>query len=342
MRMKPLHFIGLITLALAPLYGQQYWVSSAPDCSSLGATFGQAVQPPNAGGGWSCSVTGTFVWLAAGGINYHPASWGTVIRVAAPASNPVGVDYTFYDVNGNYLPLDTTIDNGSLSSGSEVDFALYANQPAELEMLGATSDAGTGYSNTATGSVYATFYCPDATTCLNVLPQLMYSALPTYPWSLSVPIAWDDALSYQWSAEGIVGTNDGNANAVSLVIYNETSDAATFNVDVYDSSGNLAGTSTTQSIPGFNSATGEAGTYGVVLSQIVPNLPAGIYKILIDGGSSLSAVEVLQVNGSSATTLQVAYDTSPGTASARTGHRSSAKRLHPAPAPKTAFPALQK
>jgi hypothetical protein len=335
MRMKPLYFIGLIALALAPLYGQQYWSATPPDCSSLGATFGTPVAVP---GGYSCSVTGTFVWLAAGGVAKNPASWGTVIRVAAPASNPVGVDYTFYDVNGNNLSLDTTIDNSSLASGNEVDFALYANQPAEVELLGAAGD-GPGYAALETGSVYAQFFCPDATTCLNVLPQLMYSALPTYPWSLSVPIAWDDALSYQWSAEGI---DDGGTNVVSLVIYNETSDAATFNVDVYDNTGTLAGTGTTPAIPGFSSATGEAGTSGVVLSQIVPNLPPGIFKILIDGGSSLSAVEVLQVNGSSATTLQVAYDTSPGTASARTGHRSSAKRLHAAPAPTKVFPALKK
>ncbi len=53
---------------------------------------------------------------------------------------------------------------------------------------------------------------------------------------------------------------------------------------------------------------GEAGTYGAYLSQVVPNLPQGVCKILVDGGAYLSAVEVLQFNGSSATTLQVAYD----------------------------------
>lgn len=76
--------------------------------------------------------------------------------------------------------------------------------------------------------MYATFYCPDATTCSNVLPQLIYSALPTYPWSLSVPIAWDDELSYQWSA---VVDFDGGSN-IGLVVYNESSAPAQYTVDV--------------------------------------------------------------------------------------------------------------
>ncbi len=339
MRTKSLHLIGLIALSVAALHGQTYWVASPPDCSSLGTTFGQYVKITNASGatiGYSCSVTGTFVWLAAGGM------WGTVIRAAAPASANVGVDYTFYDVSGNNQSLDSTINNDSstLASGNELDFALSANQPAEVELLGLTSDAGTGYSNTAEGSVYATFYCPDAATCSNVLPQLLYSALPAYPWSLSVPIAWDDSLSYQWSAEGI---DDGSTNVVSFVVYNENTNAATYNIYVYDSNGNLAAQGTTPSIPGFNSVTGEAGTYAQLLSNVVsPSLPSGIFKILFDGGSALSAVEVLQINGTSATTLQVASDSAPGsTASARTARRQSVKRLH-ATTLKTVFSGLPK
>lgn len=316
-QVKSLHLIGLIALAVAPLYGQQYWSTTEPDCSSLGAPFTQAVQPPGVSG-YSCSVTGTFVWLAAGG------PWGTVIRVAAPASNPVGVDYLLYDQTGALQSMDTTINNGSVSSGNEVDFALYANQPAELEMLGATRNAP-NYGTTATGSVYATFYCPDALTCSNVLPQLIYSALPTYDWSLSVPIAWDDALSNQWSAEGI---DDGSTNVVSLVIYNETTLPAQYNIDIYDSNGNPYATYTTPNIAGFNSVTEEAGTYAVLLDSVFSSLPSGVFKILVDGGSALSAVEVLQINGPSATTLQVAYDTSPSSTSDKTGRRSAAKRLH--------------
>jgi hypothetical protein len=287
--------------------------------------------------GYSCSVTGTFVWLAAGG------EWGTTIRVAAPASAPIGVDYTFYDLSGNSQSLDSTINNDSstLASGSELDFALSANQPAEVELLGLTSDAATGYSTTASGSVYATFYCPDATTCSNVLPQLLYSALPTEPWSLSVPIAWDDALSYQWSAEGI---DDGSTNVVSFVVYNEETNAATYNIYVYDSDGNLAAQGTTPSIPGFNSVSGEAGTYAQLLSNVVsPSLPSGIFKILFDGGSALSAVEVLQITGTSATTLQVASDSAPNlTTSTTPVRRQSVKRLRAASTPKTIFPGLPK
>jgi hypothetical protein len=340
-RTNSLYLIGLIALAVAPLHAQQYWVTTPPDCSSLGTTFGQAVAIKNAAGiatiGYSCSVTGTFVWLAAGGM------WGTTIRVAAPASAPVGVDYTFYDKSGQNQSLDSTINNdsSSLASGNDVNFALFANQPAEVELLGLTSDAGTGYSTTAEGSVYATFYCPDATTCANVLPQLLYSALPTDPWSLSVPIAWDDSLSYEWSAEGI---DDGSTNVVSFVVYNEETNAATYNIYVYDSDGNLAAQGTTPSIPGFNSVTEQAGTYADLLSNVVsPSLPSGIFKILIDGGSSLSAVEVLQINGTSATTLQVAYDTAPNlTTSSRPVQRQSVKRLRAASTPKTVFHGLPK
>jgi hypothetical protein len=198
-RMKSLHLIGLMALAVAAVYGQPtngpvYWSAAKPDCSSLNES---PVTIKNTSGttiGYSCYVSGTFVWFAAGGV------WGTSIRVAAPASAAIGVDYSFYDTNGNNLSLDTA---GSYTeSSNKVSFALYANQPAVVDLLGATGNAPS-YNDTATGSVYALFYCPDATTCNNVLPQLIYSALPTYPWSLSVPIAWDDALSTQWSAEGI-------------------------------------------------------------------------------------------------------------------------------------------
>ena len=340
MRTKSLYLIGLIALAVAPLHGQTYWAATPPDCSSLGTTFGKAVAIKNAAGiatiGYSCSVTGTFVWLAAGG------TWGTTIRVAAPASGNIGVDYTFYDVSGHDESLDSTINNDSstLGSGNDLNFALFANQPAEVELLGLTSGAP-DYGATAEGSVYATFYCPDAATCSNVLPQLLYSALPTYDWSLSVPIAWDDSLSYQWSAEGI---DDGSTNVVSFVVYNETSDATTYNIYVYDSDGDLAAQGTTPSIPGFNSVTEQAGTYADLLSNVVsPSLPSGIFKILIDGGSSLSAVEVLQINGPSATTLQVAYDSAPNlTTSTRPVQRQSVKRLRAASTPRAVFPGLPK
>lgn len=328
MQSKLWNFFGLIALAITPLRGQPtngavYWSTTQPDCSSLNES---PVAITNAAGttiGYSCYVSGTFVWLAAGG------GWASSIRVSAPASAPIGVDYTFYDPNGNNLSLDTTVNNGSasLASGNEVDFALSADQPAEIELLGATSNGPT-YSSTATGSVYAVFYCPDPITCGNVLPQLLYSALPGEPWSLSVPIAFDDYVWTQWSAVGI----NGPGQVVSLVIYNEDTVANTYTVSVFDSTGKLVGSGTTPSIPAGrnlgNGNYGEGGTYGVLLSQVISTLPQGVFKVLVDGGSYYSAVEVLQINGSSATTLQVAYDSSPGSGATSSAlRRSSARRL---------------
>jgi len=331
--MKWLHLLGLIAVAAAtlksqPVNGPVYWSPVAPDCSSLA---GESPVPiTNASGttiGYSCYVSGTFVWLAAGG------GWSTSIRVAAPASAAIGVDYTFYDASGNNLKLDTTI-----GSGNDVNFALSPNQPAEVGLLGATSNAPK-YSSTATGSVYAVFYCPDATTCGNVAPQLLYSG------AISVPISWDTELWTQWSAEGI---DDGGAHRVSLAIYNEDTTATSYTVRVYDSTGSLAGTGTTPSIPPLqalgNGSLGEGGTYGALLSDVIATrLPAGVFKILVDGGSKYSAVEVLQFNGLSATALQVGYDSAPGLSSrgALVG-RSNLRSARVASRPRQAFSALER
>ena len=280
--------------------------------------------------GYSCYVGGTFVWLAAGG------AWGTSIRVAAPASAPIGVDYSFYDTIGNNLSLDTV--GSYTASSNDVNFALNPNQPAEIDLLGATSNAP-GYGSTATGSVYAVFYCPDATTCGNVQPQLIYSALPSQPWSLSVPIAWDDAVWTQWSA---VGIDDGGAHRLSLVIYNEDLSATSYTVSVFNSAGTLVGSGKTPSIPPLqDQGAGEGGTYGVLLSNVISTpLPSGVFKVLVDGGSLYSAVEMLQINGSSATTLQVAYDTAPSSSLNAVFKRSNVRRLRVASTPKRVFSPL--
>ena len=329
-----------MALAAAALHGQPvngaaYWSATAPDCSSLAGESPVAIA--NSAGttvGYSCYVSGTFVWLAAGG------GWGASIRVAAPASAAIGVDYTFYDTNGKNLKLDTTFDGGSSpTSSDDVNFALSANQPAVVELLGATSDAP-NYSATSTGSVYAVIYCPDAATCGNVLPQLLYSALPSSPWSLSVPISWDTSLWTQWSAEGI---DDGGAHRVSLVIYNEDIAATSYTVRVYDSAGSLAGTGTTPSIPPLqslgNGSFGQGGTYGVLLSDVISTpLPPGVFKILVDGGSRYSAVEVLQFNGPSATALQVVYDSAPGSSSSGASvRRTRVRNLRVESTPKPVF-----
>ena len=240
---KSISFLGLMALAGAALYGQptngaQYWSTTVPDCSALNQEAAVAIT--NASGatiGYSCYVTGTFVWLAAGG------TWGTSIRMSAPASGAVGVDYSFYDKGGNNLSLDTS--GATLASGNDVNFSLNANQPSEVHLLGAPSEAP-GYGTTQTGSVYAIFYCPDAVTCITVLPQLLYSnSDPRFPWSLSVPISWDYFYSPvqpqgawpQWSATGV---NDAT-HFLSLVIYNQDLVATIYTVRVYDSEGSWRG-----------------------------------------------------------------------------------------------------
>jgi hypothetical protein len=346
--MQSLQVIGMMALAVATVYGQPtngavYWSTVAPDCTSINNESPATIKDSSGTTlGYSCYVSGTFVWLAAGGINYKPAKWGTSIRVAAPASAPIGVDYSFYDTNGNNQSMDTT---GSVTgSGNYVNFALSANQPAEITLLGATRNAP-NYATTATGSVYAIFYCPDAATCSNVLPQLIYSALPTYPWSLSVPIAWDNLVWTQWSAEGI---DDGHTHRVSLVIYNSDKTATSFTVKVYNSAGALVGSGTTPVISGLptlsDGSLGEGGTYAALLSQVISTpLPSGVFKILIDGGTLYSAVEVLQINGSSATTLQVAYDTAPiAGAAAEPVHRPYVRRSPVELTPRRVFSELPK
>jgi hypothetical protein len=225
-----------------------------------------------------------------------------------------------------------------------VNFALAANQPAEIDLLGATANAPS-YGPTTVGSVYAQFFCPDATTCSNVLPQLIYSNLPNKPWALSVPIAWDANVWTQWSAEGV---DDGGTHEVSFVVYNEDSTATTYTVNVYNSAGTLVGTGTTPSIlPLPASGNTNGGTYGAQLRSIVPNLPSGTFKVLFTtpSGTLYSAVEVLQFDGPSATTLQVAFDSAPtSTATLRTAAvpRPNLKKISIESTPKAVFSGLGK
>lgn len=341
MRMKPLLVLEVAVLAAAALQGQSanqpvYWSLNPPDCSALNESPIQIMNGSTTVG-YSCFTTGTFLWLAAGG------TWRSAIRVAAPASGAVGVAYIFFDQQGNKLTLDTT---GAITvSSNALDFSLFANQPSEVDLRGLTSDAGAGYTTTATGSAYAVFLCPDAATCLEVTPQLLYSALPTYPWSLSVPITWDGAIWTDWSA---VGMDDGGTNRLSLVIDNEDVQPAAFTVYVYDTTGTLVGTGSTPTITQGrvveNGVLGAGGTYGVLLSDVVPGLPKGLFKVLVDGGSIYSAVEMLQVSGTSATTLQVAPDSAPAASgSSATGvRRPDLRRLRMSSIPKPVFPALSK
>ena len=349
MSLKSLQFFGIVALAAAALHAQPvsgpvYWSSDSNlDCSDV---EGPVTVTNSSGGtiGYSCYISGVFVWSTAGG------EWNSVVRTAAPASNPVGVDLSFYDTNGNAQTLATTTSSGVLtgsgtSTGAttntdDVNFALAVNQPAQVNLLNA-SQGGSGAQQT--GSAYIYMYCPDDVTCVLANAQLIYSALPTEPWSLSVPVSWDGlgSPSTQWSAEAI---DDNNQNRVSLVVYNENTNSAQFNVDIYNTAGNLVATGTTPSIAGANSTTYEGGTYGALLRDIpgiTKSLPSGTFKILVDGGAdNYSSVEVLQINGQSATTLQVAYDVEPGTSTAAVArHRTKMKVARP-PKAVHVFPAL--
>jgi hypothetical protein len=317
--MKSLHCLGLMVLAAATLYGvppttgTQWWSTTPIDCSSVdnvAAGSSYQVTLPGGGTGYYCYVSGTFVWLAAGG------GYVTSLRVAGPASlTPtvgVAVDYTLYDTNGNNLSLDTTSTcSPSPASGNEVICVLKANQPAELDLLGVPGEAPS-YPTLKDGSVFAQFYCPDPITCLSVQPQLIYSAPPFI--SLSVPIAWDGLQWTQWSVQGI---DDGGAHRVSLVIYNQGSVPTIYTVRVYDSTGARVGIGTTPAVPGYSTVTGEAGTYGFLLSDVIKTtLPTGVFKVLVDGGANKSSVMALQVNGRAIATMQVSYDSAPSASAA--------------------------
>jgi hypothetical protein len=346
MRTKSLHLLGWIALTAAALPGQPtngpvYWSTTVPDCSSLNET---PVEITNSSGtviGYSCYVSGTFVWLVAGG------GWTVKIRAGAPATAPIGVDYTFYDPYGNNLSIDSTNSlpgGSSITSSNEVDFALSANQPLEVDLLGATSNAP-NYAPTMTGTAYAVFYCPDATTCSDILPQLIYQQPATHPQPglATVPIAWDGTAWTQWSAEGV---DDGTPNnVVSFVVYNQGTTATSFNVDVFDSAGALVATGTTpliQPLPLLSGGYyGEGGTYGADLRGVITSgaVPTGVIKILIDGGTTDSSVQMFQIAGPSLASMQVTTDAAPGSTGiiASAVRRAHAARVRKVPAQKQVF-----
>ncbi len=284
-----------------------YYTNPAPNCpNSQGVTevdddSGQKI-------GSACSVSGTFVWFAAGGPPNNP--WKSSIRVAAPDTGAIKAEYLFYDTSGNDLPLDVVFGDGTqINDATGINAILNPNQPLEVDLLGATSNPS--HNTTQTGSVYAQFLCPDDVTCSKVGAQLVYSALPKIPWSLSVPLGSFTMYNTTYSAQGI---DDGGTHRVSFVLYNNGNTDTAFNVYVYDSDGNLAATGVTPIIPGYNSVTDQGGTYGALLSQVVTEgLPSGLFKVVFDGGTAgeHSLVEVLQFDGASATNLQVYPETSP-------------------------------
>lgn len=329
MHTKSLCLLGLLILAAGTLPGQTYWSTSKDlDCSGNNAAGANVQGPlqitaPTGGTGYVCYVSGTFVWYAAG------AGWHTAIRVAAPESGAIRADYSFVGIAGNALALDIATNGGTTEtqSSSEATFALNANQPLEVDLLG-RAGAGPGYSTQTGGSVYAIFECPDATTCTYVTPQLLFSALPSDPWSLSVPISWDGLEQNQWSAEGL---NDAT-HLMSFAIYNADSSPGTYTITVYDSNGNLVGTGTGPSTPLAplkNDAYGTGGVWAQLLSSAVSTtLPQGMLKVVFSA-STVSDVMVLQFDGPSATTLQVGQDATPGgSASPDSVRRLTVRRAH--------------
>ena len=293
---------GTALYALPPTNGPRYW-STDPnlDCSSAHALAIQ-VRLDSGELGTSCLVSGTFVWLAAGG------SWSTSLRVAAPASGAIAVNYGFWQ-DAQRFSMDIASDSGGVPTSTNLaSFALNANQPSETRLLGATGN-GPQYATTTTGFVYAVFLCPDAATCAALVPQLLYSFAPIKPWSLSVPISWDSTFSSfqppgilpRWSATGI----DDATHKISLVVCNQSRVDAAFTVRVFDGNGTLVGQATTPSIP-------SAGTRGFLLKDVIRTpLPAGILKVTVDGGPNGSSAAFFQFDGDSATNLQITYDNPP-------------------------------
>ena len=86
------------------------------------------------------------------------------------------------------------------------------------------------------------------------------------------------------------------------------------------------------------------GTYGAMLSSVISTpLPSGVFKVVVDGGAVYSAVEVLQFNGTSATALQVAYDSAPGlSASSASLRRANGRNTRMMLASKPVFAAPEK
>ena len=306
--MKLLHLGGLMALtgiglyALPPTTGAKYWTTDPNlDCSSAHALIIE-VQLDSGGLGFSCLVSGTFPWLAAGG------AWSTSIRIAAPASGGIAVNYGFWQ-DGQRFSMDTVSGPGATPVSTNVlSFALNPNQPSEVRLLG-LAGSGPQYGTTQTGFVYAVFLCPDAATCANLLPQLLYSFSPVKPWSLSVPISWDSAFSQfqpkgilpRWSAAGLSDATHG----LAFAICNQSRVASAFNIQVFDSAGNVVGQGSTPLIP-------SAGARGFLLTDLIrTSMPPGILKVTVDGGPNLSSVEFLQFDGDSATSLQTAYDGPP-------------------------------
>jgi hypothetical protein len=315
MSFKSLWVAGLLVLGACAANAQSYWTAnSSLNCGVYGTdskgTPLQLGSDAGAGaGGYVCYVYGTLPWYASG------AGWGSSIRVSAPPSAPVAFFFNFSDTTGADATLDFTYEGDTkVYSDTSASQALYANQPLELDILGLSSQAPK-YGTTANGPVVVLAECPDASTCSQVQAQLIYSALPSQPWSLSAPVIFDWQTSYVWSAVGIDDSATNNVDTVGLASH-------TYKINVYDSTGKLAGTGTTKSVPLY-------GSYADLLTSVVPKLPAGSFKVQVVGTTYL-VFEALQFHGPSATTLVAAPEII-GTESPATGSSVGGRNRHPSP-----------
>ena len=274
---------AVMTFSAAQAQQPVYWSTTQPDCGSY-----KSSQLKN--GGYVCEVIGFFPWFTAG------AGWKTSIRTAAPNSNAIAVVYFYYDGSGKSKALDVNYVGGSGVTSGKTNFgaALYANEPSQLDLLGLPAEAPNYSQTDASGSIVVEFQCPDASTCSQATAQLIYSALPSQLWSLSIPIVWNADLAAVWSSWGF---DDGQKQKVSFVISNGANVAQTYKVSIFDSLGNTS-TVVTPSIP-------IGGNYAQVLDTFLgAKIPDGLFKITVAGGG-YSAFEALQFNAGSATTLVV-------------------------------------
>lgn len=314
---KSVCLVGMLALGALTANAQTYWSTNASlNCGSYGTNAAGAPLAVTVAGnatGYVCYVYGTLPWYAAG------AGWNSSIRVAAPATAAIAVFLDFFDTNNVASKLDFRYHGDStLLSDVTTGQALFANQPIQVDLLGLNSQTGS-YTSQAGGPVVVLAYCPDADTCSQVQAQLIYSALPSQPWSLSAPVVWD---AQTWTGWASLGIDDGKTDQVSFVIYNLANDqlAHTYTLRVYDSAGTLHTSATTKSVAYL-------GSYADLLRNVTTNLPTGVFKLQLVA-SDYSAFEVLQFHGSSATTLVSAWENIPATAAAAA---SVTRGRHPAP-----------
>lgn len=292
MFLKSLQIAAFIVMMGSVVQGQTYWSSSPPNCGPYESI---TLQLNTGGSGYACRVYGIFPWYAAG------AGWTTSIRTAAPASASIAFFVFYFDTNGAVQYLDANyVDGGKFTGQKSFSSALNPNEPAQLDLLGLSSEASINYSKTQAGGwILTDIQCPDAITCAQATAQLIYSALPSQPWSLSIPMVWNADLTSEWSTWGY---DDGQKQIMSFVITNGSSAAQSYAVHIFDTYGNpIGGTFNTPTIPSL-------GTYAQVLDSFLGNrTPGGLIKMTVvsSGTPGFSAFEALQFNGGSATTLVV-------------------------------------